>query len=1142
MQIRAILIFLFVSAISTTAEVDESTGRMVLNERLATVSGNTISFNLDLQYSSGITVDQRASWVGLGFDISLPYIDRIPIGSVDEKPDTFMCDGPGFYSTKYYRKLLSDTGNGYTVNPDTGWFTSQQDIYSLNADFANGRIVFAQPQDSTVRMKAYLQNWRPLIVDYQIDSTDNINKWVIVTEDGTRYVFGQPVKARKNENTGQTWFGTDSTWDEISIWHTGMPGWWSTAQVKSEDKYVNETFNRRWYLTEIQSVNYDTATGQGERIVLSYTAHNESYQVLIADLNKYVDEYNRAATGLFSYTNGGHKHVNITFTNDNYYIHPIYPVEITSPTGKICFVMSSNLTYDKLSQGNKRIDKIEVYSKRDTSFILASQILMNYDTIGLAQGHPYSSGGKGLLRLNSVERLSANGLDTLPIVAFEYTANPSFYPPSCYYKHDFYGFYRSTELRRSGGSFTYPAGQSDTGNVSSPGAEAWSVKKIHTGEGKASEYQYEPGIATKISTNEEVASSVSPLKIGIRVKMETISGGDSMTEIVNTFEYGTGYIDHNFALRHGKDSLYALINRGEFSQVGNVMVLKGAAPCYDHCIRSTSGDGSVKTHFVNPSSVLPIYQSIPADTLCMADVYLTDSMSVNSLAHFRGLSWKSEYFKPGTTSNPVQSMIADYAIKYDFYRYNTPEVVSLPLATCAVGGGSGDADMPEMADNQNQSDFIGFLRLISTEETRDGVTMLNEVLSYNSTNGLPSKTRVTNSDGKQKLTCITYAIEEKKPDQTLVYQAMKDANMLSQQTETVVYEKAPGDGNTGVLSANVCSAQTITYSNVLGSYGWAPWQVYSWKANFLSSGSPDKTFADFNHVAGASNPNWQLMNTTDMMGQQGNILQISKPSQATDVTVFRNDNVLPIGVIRGGSFYECGVFTGDYTDGKSPHYWDYANGWEKGATNTVELVGGVNAHFGEKAIHVIQDYAAGRNNRVYPGKAYTMSAWVKVDSGTIKMATDFRYANSGHESDWPATQVTTASTPGAILATPVTATECNGQWKLMTMEIPASITSQLDPAKVWYARAWVGNDPTAPRFKAYVDDVLFYPSDALVTTRFYDTKWRKPALVVDANNNPGQKIIYDSFGRPIEWRKIDKQNPALTQLVQSREYHLMWEN
>ncbi|MBD3421822.1 MAG: hypothetical protein GF398_17040 [Chitinivibrionales bacterium] len=216
------------------------------------------------------------------------------------------------------------------------------------------------------------------------------------------------------------------------------------------------------------------------------------------------------------------------------------------------------------------------------------------------------------------------------------------------------------------------------------------------------------------------------------------------------------------------------------------------------------------------------------------------------------------------------------------------------------------------------------MRLLSTEETRDGATTRNEVLSYNSTNGLPSKTRVTNSDGKQKFTRITYAIEEKKPDQTLVYQAMKDANMLSRQTETVVYEKAPGDGSTSVLSTDVRSAQTITYSNVLGSYGWAPWQVYSWKANFLSSGSPDKTFADFNHVSGASNPNWQLMNTTDMMGLQGNILQISKPSQATDVTVFRNDNVLPIGVIRGGSFYECGIYTGDYTDGKSPHYCEYS--------------------------------------------------------------------------------------------------------------------------------------------------------------------------------------------------------------------------
>ena len=67
MKLWAVILLLFFGLVPTMAEVDEGTGRMVLNERLATVSGNTVSFNLDLQYSSGITVDQRASWGGLGF-------------------------------------------------------------------------------------------------------------------------------------------------------------------------------------------------------------------------------------------------------------------------------------------------------------------------------------------------------------------------------------------------------------------------------------------------------------------------------------------------------------------------------------------------------------------------------------------------------------------------------------------------------------------------------------------------------------------------------------------------------------------------------------------------------------------------------------------------------------------------------------------------------------------------------------------------------------------------------------------------------------------------------------------------------------------------------------------------------------------
>lgn len=62
-----------------------------------------------------------------------------------------------------------------------------------------------------------------------------------------------------------------------------------------------------------------------------------------------------------------------------------------------------------------------------------------------------------------------------------------------------------------------------------------------------------------------------------------------------------------------------------------------------------------------------------------------------------------------------------------------------------------------------------------------------------------------------------------------------------------------------------------------------------------------------------------------------------------------------------------------------------------------------------------------------------------------------------------------------------------------------------------------------------------------MTTTYYDPMWRKPVITLDNNNNPGRKINYDQFGRPIEWRRIDKSDPATEQLLVEKEYHLMGE-
>jgi len=131
-------------ALEGFSQVDQNTGKMSYGGNLASIGGQTISLDLGLQYSSGIIVNQRGSWVGLGFDISLPYVERTVIGSADEKSGSeSYCFH--YFLKKDYNKLLLPSSNGYSGYPDEGEYTAQQDIYTLSAPFANGRIVFPMP-------------------------------------------------------------------------------------------------------------------------------------------------------------------------------------------------------------------------------------------------------------------------------------------------------------------------------------------------------------------------------------------------------------------------------------------------------------------------------------------------------------------------------------------------------------------------------------------------------------------------------------------------------------------------------------------------------------------------------------------------------------------------------------------------------------------------------------------------------------------------------------------------------------------------------------------------------------------------------------------------------------------------------------
>jgi hypothetical protein len=71
------VMILFLTITIAVAGVIQQTGEMVLSDEITSVSCNSIKLPIALSYKSGIKTNQRASWAGLGFDLDVPYVERI---------------------------------------------------------------------------------------------------------------------------------------------------------------------------------------------------------------------------------------------------------------------------------------------------------------------------------------------------------------------------------------------------------------------------------------------------------------------------------------------------------------------------------------------------------------------------------------------------------------------------------------------------------------------------------------------------------------------------------------------------------------------------------------------------------------------------------------------------------------------------------------------------------------------------------------------------------------------------------------------------------------------------------------------------------------------------------------------------------
>ena len=84
MKLIGLCIFLTANLLYAGSYVNQSTGTLHFTETIASARSNGLSLPINLSYSSRTTKNQRASWVGWGFDLDVPYIERTVLGGPDD--------------------------------------------------------------------------------------------------------------------------------------------------------------------------------------------------------------------------------------------------------------------------------------------------------------------------------------------------------------------------------------------------------------------------------------------------------------------------------------------------------------------------------------------------------------------------------------------------------------------------------------------------------------------------------------------------------------------------------------------------------------------------------------------------------------------------------------------------------------------------------------------------------------------------------------------------------------------------------------------------------------------------------------------------------------------------------------------------
>jgi len=264
--------------------VSYHTGVPSISIPVYTVQEGDLTLPISFSYhSSGIKINETASWVGLGWSLNAGgMISRTVVGGRDEGITSGIIDGDfsdesgwGWYKDYgLHAKILTPTsGNpnyqypssdtstrAYHRDAAKGLVDSEPDIYTYNFGGYTGKFVF--DDDRT----AYTIPREDMLIEPVNDETegDYFISWKITTPDGTKYYFGGTGATEQNysyaNGTGNITqqYNTATSWYLYKIESVNGDKWIS-LEYESEDYSVGDRLSHSIVIGN--GVNCDVRTG-----------------------------------------------------------------------------------------------------------------------------------------------------------------------------------------------------------------------------------------------------------------------------------------------------------------------------------------------------------------------------------------------------------------------------------------------------------------------------------------------------------------------------------------------------------------------------------------------------------------------------------------------------------------------------------------------------------------------------------------------------------------------------------------------------------------------------------------------------------------------------------------------------------------